>query len=394
MVRRGSRVQVPVTAPLFLLEYNIARMLKNKRRTAGLFLGAAGLAVLGLTVYHFKSSPSSYRLPAYSFNDQKADLQKFEAEIHAYGGERAYNRLADAVANLSADDQHEYGHLFGDALYKEEGLKAITVCDTRFSYGCFHQVLSDALLRYGPSAIPMLDQKCKQVLQGASLSCQHGLGHGILVSIGLSKNGYDEIHLKQALADCQSLPDDHPLGGCDGGVYMEYNLRTVANVELDQNNIRPVDQGDYYSPCDHLNSFQQPTCYFWMPQWWALAGAIRYEEDQNISDNKLYQTTGALCGKLSLGSSRPCFEGIGYAAISTAKLNPVQTLGLCKLASSDKLSSLYCRSFAASMLKDVTHDSSTALSMCQGLAGNAQVFCTAYANEQGNFFTSLPDPIL
>jgi len=369
-------------------------MLKDKRHQTGLFLGVVGLVLLAAVVFHLKSSAAPYHLAAYSFNNQQADLQLFEKEIQSYGGERAYNRLADAVASLSADDQHEYGHLFGDALYKKEGLKGIAVCDTRFSYGCFHQILSDALIDYGPSAVPMLDQKCKQVLKDAYLSCQHGLGHGILVSIGLNKKGYDEDHLKQALASCARLPDDHPLGGCDGGVYMEYNLRTVADVELDQNGIRPVDGGDFNSPCDRLDLKQQSTCYFWMPQWWALAGAIRYASAQNISDDKLYQTTGDLCGKLSKESTRTCFEGIGYAAISTAKLNPDRTLSLCNLASADKLNSLYCRSFAASMLTSVTHSSSTALGLCKGLAGNGRTFCTAYAHEQGNFFTSLPEPVL
>ena len=357
-------------------------------------MAVVGLVLLGAAFFIFKSPPAPYKLEAYNFNNQQANLQKFEKDIRSVGGERAYNRLADAVANLSADDQHEYGHLFGDALYKVEGLKGITVCDTRFSYGCFHQILSDAMITYGPSAVTMLDQKCKAVLQDAYLSCQHGLGHGIMVSIGLNKEGYDEAHLKEALADCTKLPDDHPLGGCDGGVYMEYNLRTVANVELDQNNIRPMDKGDSYSPCDHLELNQQSTCYFWMPQWWALAGALRYAANQNLSDDQLYQSTGSLCQQVPKESSRTCYEGIGYAAISTAKLNPQRTLSLCSQASSDALSRLYCRSFAASMLKSVTRNSSTALAMCKGLTGNAETFCKAYANEQGNFFTSLPDPVI
>ena len=171
-------------------------MVKNKWQKGCLFLAVVGLVLLGAAFFIFKSPPAPYKLEAYNFNNQQANLQKFEKDIRSVGGERAYNRLADAVANLSADDQHEYGHLFGDALYKVEGLKGITVCDTRFSYGCFHQILSDAMITYGPSAVTMLDQKCKAVLQDAYLSCQHGLGHGIMVSIGLNKEGYDEAHLK------------------------------------------------------------------------------------------------------------------------------------------------------------------------------------------------------
>ncbi len=352
------------------------------------------MALLAAAIFHFKSSSQSYQLGAYSFNNQQANLQEFEKEIQTFGDKRAYNRLAAAVANLSADDQHEYGHLFGEALYKEEGLKAIAVCDTRFSYGCFHQVLSDALIHYGPSAVPMLDQRCKQVLKEAYLSCQHGLGHGILVSIGLNRNGYDETRLQEALADCAKLPDDQPLGGCDGGVYMEYNLRTVADVELNQRAIRPMQPDDSNFPCDQLELKQQPTCYFWMPQWWALAGALRYASTQSLSDDKLYQITGSFCDKLPKESSRTCFEGIGYASISTAKFEAERTLSLCNLASSDKLNNLYCRSFAASMLKSVTRDGSTALAMCRGLEGSSQTFCVAYAKEEGNFFTSLPDPVL
>lgn len=368
-------------------------MLKNGWQRAGLFLGAVGLIVLVAVNLHIKSIPPPYQLAAYNFNDQKALLHRFEQEIHTFGDNRAYNRLADAVANLSADDQHEYGHLFGDALYEVEGLKGIAVCDTRFSYGCFHQILSNALRGYGTSAMPMLDQKCKDVLKDAYLSCQHGLGHGVMVSVGLNKKGYDEVHLKQALAECQKLPDDHPLGGCDGGVYMEYNLRTTANVELNQNSIRHMDKGDFYSPCDHLKPSQQPTCYFWMPQWWASAGAIRYAINQNISDDKLYQRTGTLCNQLSKESIRSCFEGIGYAAISTAKLDPQKTLSLCGAATSDKHNNLYCRSFAASMLKSVTRNSATATSMCEGLDSSSKSFCIAYAKEQGNFFVALPDPV-
>lgn len=364
-------------------------------KKAAPFLGVLILVVLGAIILHSKTSsslPPPYHLAAFNFNNQKALQQKFENEIRLFGDKRAYNRLADAVANLSADDQHEYGHLFGDSLYKVEGLKGIAVCDTRFSYGCFHQILSDALRTYGTSAVPMLDKKCKEVLKGAYLSCQHGLGHGIMVTVGLNKNGYDEPHLKQALAQCQKLPDDHPLGGCDGGVYMEYNLRTAANVELEQNSIRPVDNGDFYAPCDHLESGQQSACYFWMPQWWALAGALSYAANHRISDDQLYQTTGSLCSKLTKDLSRSCFEGIGYAVISTAKLSPQRTISLCNLSSSDKLNSLYCRSFAASMLASVTGNIPTATGVCKGLSGSDMTFCKAYANQEGNFFTSLPAP--
>jgi len=371
-------------------------MPKIKRRELALVLGVLGLVLLGSAaiIIHRKSSPAPYHLAAYNFNDQQADLQKFEKEIQTLGGERAYNRLYDAVSNLSADDQHEYGHLFGDALYKEEGLNGIGVCDSRFSYGCFHQMLSDALITYGTSAVPMLDQKCKQILKGAYLSCQHGLGHGIMVTIGLNKQGYDEAHLKQALAYCAQLPDDQPLGGCDGGVYMEYNLHTVANVELEQNDIRRIEQGNMYLPCNDLELAQQTACYFWMPQWWALAGALRYNTTQSLSDNQLYKSTGSLCQSLASASRRTCFEGIGYAAISTAKLDPARTLGLCNAASSNELNNLYCRAFAASMIASVTGSGPDALAVCHGLTGNGKTFCAQYANQQGNFFTSLPDPVL
>lgn len=395
MVRRGSRVQVPVTAPQDT-SMNL-KTLKNNKQKSILILGAACAAVLILVVAGvllFRSSLQQYHLPPYSFDSQQADLQRFESDIRNMGDEKAYNNLASETSTLSADDQHEYGHLFGDALYKVEGIKGIAVCDSRFSYGCFHQILSDALLKYGSSAVPMLDQKCKQVLKDAYLSCQHGLGHGILVSVGLNKNGYDIAHLMQALTECEKLPDDHPLGGCDGGVYMEYNLRTASNVELDQDTIRPLEQKDFYYPCNQLDSHQQPTCYFWMPQWWAAAGAIRYAANENIGVNKLYQETGGFCDKVPLASSRTCFEGIGYAAVSTAGMNAAQTRNLCKQASSNKLNNLYCRSFAASMIDSVTSDRSTAMAMCEGLSGNAGSFCTAYAKEQGNFFNSLPDPVL
>ncbi|HET7528847.1 MAG TPA: hypothetical protein VFJ84_01300 [Candidatus Saccharimonadales bacterium] len=367
-------------------------MFKRNLLPAGIFLGIVCSVLVAVFIIHLKSAPKQYHLEAFNFDNQKSLLQQFEKEIRTFGDKRAYDRLANAVSGLSADDQHEYGHLFGDALYSVEGLKGIAVCDTRFSYGCFHQILSDALLKYGSSAVPMLDQRCKEVLKDAYLSCQHGLGHGIMVSVGLNRKGYDEPHLIQALDECRKLPDDHPRGGCDGGVYMEYNLRTAANVELDQNNIRPADKGDYYYPCDHLKANQQATCYFWMPQWWALAGAIRYAENQNISDDLLYRKTGDLCGSLSPESSRACFEGIGYAVISTAKLDPKVTLHLCMQASSNAENSLYCRSFAASMLKDVTQNSAAANYMCQGLTGSRETFCMAYAKEKGNFFTSLPAP--
>lgn len=352
----------------------------------------ATIAVIIAVFLHLHQPYPPYHLgKVFDGQNRQQAIARFQREIHALGGKKAYDRLNDAVAGLSVDDQHEYGHLFGNVLYKEEGLAGISVCDTRLSYGCFHEFLSDALIQYGPGSVQMLDDKCSQVLKSASLSCQHGLGHGILSSIGLNQKGYDQAHLVQALNYCQSLKDDHPLGGCDGGVYMEYNLHTVFDVEYNTNSIRHPDPNDIYAPCDSLQQSLQSTCYFWLTQWWAAAGAIHYVATINTIDDD-YRYVGQLCSKLTGESLRRCFEGIGYSSVSSAASNPQQMRQLCLESSSDKKNQLFCRAFAANMLTNIPGSSGRAPVLCTGLTGSSYSFCMDYVNNKGNFFTTLPDP--
>jgi hypothetical protein len=83
-------------------------------------------------------------------------------------------------------DMHLLGHVVGDELYKQEGVNGMTVCDNDFRNACSHAIVVGLFADEGEAALPKIADACRKAPggKGAYTMCFHGLGHGILSSVG------------------------------------------------------------------------------------------------------------------------------------------------------------------------------------------------------------------
>lgn len=338
--------------------------------SAGVVFAAAGALVV--VWFYPPGTPELALARGFSGADVTKDEQLFRDYIQTYGGTRAYEAFAKAVEPLSPGQRHTLAHAFGGALYQTEGTSSLPVCDSRFSYGCFHQFLGEAIGDLGLGVVDNLNRGCIDTLKTGALSCQHGIGHGVLAYLGYSPQDLDK-----ALAVCKNLPFNDPIGGCYGGVFMEYNLETMRNI----GEIRQVVEGNMQTPCPTLDSAYKPACYFWQPQWWAQV--LRAEAGDTMPD--LYARVGALCRGVPEAYRRDCFEGLGTNLPGDANFDPAEARRLCEAVSPSPLDQLYCKSLAANSLSlGGSGQVADGLEACSGLSGEFYDYCSAYAKNEAN----------
>jgi hypothetical protein len=345
-------------------------MKKNLVRVGVPLLVCAGLLLL-YVLHVFVAAQPPYRVA--TDTNLKAEEAHWQARIGAIGGKAAYGEFAQSVAALSPELQHQSAHTFGGALYETEGTKGLSVCDIRFSYGCFHEFLGRAISALGLGVVPMLNQGCVDALGTDSLSCQHGIGHGVLAYLG-----YSNVDLKQALGICHDLPYNDPIGGCYGGVFMEYNLQIMLGKDAQ---IRQVKNSDMQFPCDSIGPAYQPACLFWQPQWW------HQTMRQNTADeDAIFKQMGKYCDQVEAPELiRQCYEGIGNIVPPSANFDGTRAAQLCQYTSSEPLHQLFCKSLAAnSLFVGGAGAKGDAQAVCAGLTGAPLSYCSAYARNEAN----------
>lgn len=296
-----------------------------------------------------------------------------KALIEAYDGKQAYEIFSRSIERLSPEEQHERAHLYGAALYAVEGVEGLSACDDRFSYGCFHEFLGRAIAAEGLGVVDELNERCFDALAASPLSCQHGIGHGVLAHLG-----YEGLSIRHALSICKGLPYADPIGGCYGGVFMEYNMRTMLGED---GGVRPVENANLHGPCDALSPPYKNPCYFWQAQWWRNI----LDPGRLVAIENVYAQMGGLCREAGLGVERACFEGIGNNAPSDADFDARTLRSLCDVAASNEQELLYCRSLGANSLAvGGAGKKGDAEAVCEGLPEKAHAYCLAYARNQHN----------
>lgn len=301
----------------------------------------------------------------------KPGASQWESRIKAVGGIAAYQEFAQSVANLTPQKQHSAAHEFGGALYKTLGVAGLSVCDTRFSYGCYHEFLGEAIATLGLSSVTSLNEACFAALDERGLACQHGIGHGVA-----AYEGYTDEALLRSLAVCDTLAHNDPVGGCVGGAFMEYNMRTMLG---DDGVIRP-DTGNELHPCDLLAGTHKEACVFWQTQWWNIS--LRHPVPNAAAR---FAQLGARCDEFGTTFKRQCYEGVGNITTPDAKFDPAQTIVLCKATSADPQAQLFCRSAAANSLTvGGSGKVGNGEAVCAGLVGASMNFCLAYADNKAN----------
>lgn len=303
------------------------------------------------------------------------------AEIQKSGGVEAYKTFARVVRAYTEPDKHLEAHAFGAALYLTEGVSALSVCDERYGYGCFHQFMGHAISDLGLTSITSLSEACFAVLQSNRAWCQHAIGHGLIAALG-----YEEKNLTEALSLCRGLPYDDPARGCYGGVFMEYNIRTMLGSDT------PVREytGNLIDVCEIAETASKPTCFYWLPQWWHESHLLEKE------DTEAFATMGSYCDTHAPSQTllESCYRGIGLITPQTALYEPRYTQALCRAASTDDARFLACLSNAVGIISGVANreDAETA---CEGLGDISYEYCMAYATNEASQIhpRALPMPL-
>lgn len=309
--------------------------------------------------------------------DTNPRYRYWSERISSLGASQAYAALSDEIAAISIGEQHVQAHAFGGALYATKGISGLSVCDSRFSFGCFHEFLGNAIADQGIGIVQTLNRECEKALADSSpLSCQHGIGHGIQ-----SYYGYEYADLIKSLELCRDLKNDR-IGGCYGGVFMEYNLRTMWGDAAQPRVATRETVGDI---CHSVEESFKPACVYWSSQWWLQ---VLYRGEGTVES---FATLGDICREIAKNDSlmRDCIEGIGTVAPQSAEYNPEKTIELCSAVSKSTRDALFCRSTAANIFfVDVSKDAAEAV--CKGYFGEEQRYCLAYAHNEANVFFELP----
>jgi hypothetical protein len=208
-----------------------------------------------------------------------------------------------------------------------------SVCDDNLFGGCQHEFFAAAVEDGGIARVAQLNSDCVSNFEGSrSVTCQHGIGHGLI-----SYFGYDQKGLTDSLTECAQLQSIDQTRGCMGGAYMEYNLRLMAG-----NTIRPFDAAKPYAPCDSVAQEFKSACYFWLPHWWR---EVVYQSERTT---RTYAGMGAYCAALPTSLATSCFSGLGYIAGPDGEFNHTKVRALCDAVSVKKTFTDACWSEASS----------------------------------------------
>lgn len=274
------------------------------------------------------------------------ERQKWSLNIDRHGVKEAYELFKKDGEGKPFGVQHTFAHIFGELIYDEKGIEGISDCDPTFSFGCYHSLAGKAIIESGLSVVKDLDKACNKGFDSPNNGCLHGIGHGILGYVG-----YD--NLDAALASCRDTWMIEPLGGCPGGVFMEYNFHTMESVESSK--ARPLDPAKPNDPCDSVEGAFTQQCYYYQALWWPHVVG------------KDYAKVESLCGSVPDRSDRrACFLGMGEAVTTHTSFNAAETRALCD-AVSDPEERLWCKEGAWRIYYAAPNTRPMASQMCQGL---------------------------
>lgn len=320
----------------------------------GIVTGICAIVLAGtflvLNIHHDPYDPAS--------SPYAEKLAYWKTRIHTVGGPRAYEELAVFVKGRTVGVQHNETHVFGSALYSEEGINGVAVCDDRFEYACFHQVIGEVLNHLGMEAFPKVVEVCK-----GSPACLHSIGHGVL-----AQQGYAFTDLQKAIQVCETLPSDVYVHGCYGGLFMEYNMRRLLS---DSQHPRPVEK-NWLEPCDKFSGVLGRICYYWQPTWWRSQIA---QDDLMLTDAG-FKHMGDLCETVTdLELKASCFEGTGVITLNSGGTSN-NGISACDLVSQGVFGNALCRTGAARLIV-LLGRYEEARTVCLGLTGVYKTGCLA-----------------
>jgi len=331
---------------------------------------AGGILLIGAAAY---LAQDGGRPPIATIRDIPIDAreQYWRERIQSAGSADAYAELAESIEGLTSPQKHFNAHLFGRALFDEVGLAGTHTCDGRFNYGCFHAFMIRAVEVRGASASQELHEACIEALGATAEQCEHGIGHGLLGIIG-----YGIPDIEEALAVCETLtPPSHPVGGCIGGIFMEYGLRGMQGAG--ETAMRPFAEEEALEPCPSISENHQAACAFWQPMWWMETHPDRTDGP------RMAEAMGRWCRELPGGDEvlPTCIAGIANRMELIADGDPTRSAMLCRAITTVPRFQEYCQMKAAMQFMRY-HPLEFSLRACTGLSDEAAERCRTRATEE------------
>lgn len=259
----------------------VKKILTNKLLLIPIFFIAVSGGVVAMNVYRSSINSISDNMPEvndanYDYRTEKAIMSK---QFAAKSSKDVYTIFKTRYSKMNSITVHNLAHWIGTEIYLHSGIDGLLICDEAFSYGCYHGFFIKAFEKEGKNLYQSGDKYCSgdgsQPLKFGG--CIHGLGHGVLYL-----NGYDLDGLNNALKDCESLSSQSSIMGCNNGVFMEYNTRTMQSLDSGEVKVRELDPNDKLYPCSQLELKYQSDCVFEIPAWWANVLSNDFKEMINI----------------------------------------------------------------------------------------------------------------
>lgn len=247
----------------------------------------------------------------------------FTKLANAKGAPYAYEvlKIAPIPPNI---DMHLMGHVVGDILYKQQGMKGITVCTQDFRNACSHSIVVGLLLEKGEGVLPQIGQVCRQAPggSGAYTMCFHGLGHGIL-----AYTNYDLAKAAQLCAKTSTRgADGEEAVQCIGGTIMEI-ISGGDHDKLTWNKMRPkyLKPDDPFYPCyaSFMPQSARGMCLTYLtPYLFEVAGAnLQSPTEQDFA--KAF----SLCNKLTdQDDKQTCFASFGKEFVVLAAQRDIRSV--------------------------------------------------------------------
>lgn len=246
-----------------------------------------------------------------------SDLSKFfTALAEKKGAEYAYEilKIAPIPPNI---DLHLLGHIVGEILYKQQGVKGIEICTEDFRNACSHTIVVGLFLDKGEDALPDIARACHRAPggKGAYTMCFHGLGHGILA--------FTEYDLPKAVEICKKTgnlnTNDRESIECIGGTIMEIIGGGGHDRELwEKQSKKYLNANNPLYPCssEFMPDEARAQCYTYLtPHLFKLAGA-----DLGSPTPEEFEEAFPFCSKIdNEANRRACYGGFGKEFVVLAK---------------------------------------------------------------------------
>lgn len=231
-------------------------------------------------------------------HDKDAEINMMKKIAERQGVQTAYDTLKKNWGAKPAH-AHDLAHAVGALAEAKLGMSGFSMCDSSFAFGCYHGFLEALLKKHGASAISRAEDECLAlVLSGNSVSCIHGIGHGVMAS---------SIDISQALAACNRVIQSNR-SYCYDGVFMEYFSGTMQK--------QAVDARDPWKFCLGQSERHQREC-------------VR-NNTMFLLHADIAQTPYRMCADLPKNLSEECVHTTGLFAGQSALGDPTAAKDICK----------------------------------------------------------------